>query len=205
MSQASAVEALLFAALEKPTAAERIVFLDSACAGDTELRRQVEKLLKAHADAGDFLNKPVGELLAAAPEPSDAAQALDGSTDRGGGNLAQTEGDGVSDDPDGALDYLQPPARPDALGRIKHYEVLEVLGKGGFGIVFRAIDETLQRVVAIKMLRAQIAATSSARKRFLREARSSAMVRHENVVQLYAVEEQPVPYLVMEFIPGETL
>ena len=106
MNQASAAEALLFAALEKPTAAERIAFLDSACAGDTELRRQVEKLLKAHANAGDFLNKPVGELLAAASEPSDAAQALDGSTDRGGGNLERTEGEGVSDDPDGALDYL---------------------------------------------------------------------------------------------------
>src|SRR5438552_16555636 len=44
-----------------------------------------------------------------------------------------------------------------------------------------------------------------ARKRFLREARASAQVRHENVVQVYAVEERPLPYLVLEFIPGETL
>jgi serine/threonine protein kinase len=51
----------------------------------------------------------------------------------------------------------------------------------------------------------QMAATSPARKRFLREARSSASVRHENVVQVYEVGEQPLPYLVMEFIPGETL
>jgi len=51
----------------------------------------------------------------------------------------------------------------------------------------------------------QLAATSPARKRFLREARSSAQVRHENVVQVYEVAEQPLPYLVMEFIPGETL
>ena len=117
----------------------------------------------------------------------------------------RTEAEGASDDEDGALDFLQPSTRPDSLGRIGHYEVLEVLGKGGFGIVFRAFDETLQRVVAIKVLAAQIAATSPARKRFLREARSSAKVRHENVVQVYAVEEQPLPYLVMEFIPGETL
>ena len=80
-----------------------------------------------------------------------------------------------------------------------------MLGKGGFGIVFRAFDETLQRVVAIKVLSPQMAATSPARKRFLREARSSAQVRHENVVQVYEVDEQPLPYLVMEFIPGETL
>ena len=104
-----------------------------------------------------------------------------------------------------ALDFLQPSTRPDSLGRLGHYEVLQVLGKGGFGIVFRAFDETLQRVVAIKVLAPQMAATSPARKRFLREARSSAKVRHENIVQVYAVEEQPLPYLVMEFIPGETL
>ena len=61
MSHASAVEAVLFAALEKPTSAERNAYLDSACAGDAELRRQVEKLLQAHANAGDFLQKPIGK------------------------------------------------------------------------------------------------------------------------------------------------
>jgi WD40 repeat protein len=83
--------------------------------------------------------------------------------------------------------------------------VLEVLGQGGFGVVVRGFDETLQRVVAIKMLSAELAATSPARKRFLREARAAAKVRHEYVVQIYAVEEQPIPYLVMEYIPGRTL
>src|SRR5262249_3077252 len=80
----------------------------------------------------------------------------------------------------------------------------EVLGRGGFGVVFRAFDEALQRVVAVKVLAPEMAA-SPARKRFLREARSSARVRHDNVVQVYAVEEAPLPYLVMEFVPGETL
>src|SRR4029077_5438205 len=56
-----------------------------------------------------------------------------------------------------------------------------------------------------KVLSPQLAATSPARKRFLREARASGCVRHENVVQIYAVEEQPLPYLVMEYIPGQTL
>src|SRR5262249_14139154 len=103
------------------------------------------------------------------------------------------------------LEFLAPATRPDALGRIGHYEVLQVLGKGGFGIVFRAFDEMLQRVVALKVMAPQLAATSPARKRFLREARSSAKVRHENVVQVYEVAEQPLPYLAMEFVPGETL
>ena len=83
--------------------------------------------------------------------------------------------------------------------------MLQILGRGGFGIVFRAFDEVLQRVVALKVMAPQLAATSPARKRFLREARSSAQVRHENVVQVYEVAEQPLPYLAMEFIPGETL
>ncbi|MCU0879788.1 MAG: SUMF1/EgtB/PvdO family nonheme iron enzyme [Pirellulaceae bacterium] len=71
--------------------------------------------------------------------------------------------------------------------------------------MLRAFDEVLQRVVAIKVMAPQLAATSPARKRFLREARSSAQVRHENVVQVYDVKERPLPFLVMEYIPGETL
>src|SRR5262249_22860406 len=68
-----------------------------------------------------------------------------------------------------------------------------------------AFDDVLQRVVAVKVMAPQLAATSPARKRFVREARSSAQVRHEHVVQVYEIGEQPLPYLAMEFIPGETL
>jgi hypothetical protein len=205
MSPAAAVESLLFAALEKPTAAERSAFLDSACGGDAELRSQVEKLLSAHANVGNFLQKPVVERLDAVPELANNTQTFDASPARKEDALEDTEGDGVSDDKDIPLNFLLPSPRPDSLGRIGHYEVLQVLGKGGFGIVLRAFDETLQRVVAIKVLAPALAATSPARKRFVREARSSAKVRHKNVVQVYAVEEQPLPHLVMEFIPGETL
>ena len=205
MSNASAVEALFFAALEKGTAAERAAYLDSACAGDADLRRQVEKLLEAHLRVGDFLSKPVLEQFAAAPGASDATQELGASTDcRKGSALALRQG-GRSADEASDLTFLQPSTRPDSLGRLGHYEVLEVLGRGGFGIVLQAFDETLQRVVAIKVLNPQLAVSSPPRKRFLREARSSAQVRHDNVVRVYAVEEQPLPYLVMEFIPGETL
>jgi eukaryotic-like serine/threonine-protein kinase len=205
MNSASPVEALLFAALQKSNQAERAAFLDSACAGDARLRGQVEKLLKAHAEVGDFLRRPAVEQLAGSQEPSDATQALDPSTDRKGGTVTQSVGDAARDDDHGNLSFLQPATRPDSLGRIGHYEVLRVLGKGGFGIVFRAFDDTLQRVVALKVMAPQLAATSPARKRFLREAQSSAKVRHENVVQVHEIGEQPLPYLVMEFIPGETL
>src|SRR5262249_37266779 len=75
----------------------------------------------------------------------------------------------------------------------------------GFGIVLKAFDEMLHRVVAIKVMAPRLATTSPARKRFLREARASAAIRHENAVGIHAVEEQPIPYLVMEYIAGETL
>ena len=61
MSRAAAVEALLFATLELGSEAERAAYLDAACAGDAELRRQVEKLLKAHANVGDFRHGQAGE------------------------------------------------------------------------------------------------------------------------------------------------
>ena len=101
--------------------------------------------------------------------------------------------------------YLQPSEREGAIGRIGHYELLEGLGQGGFGIVVKAFDEALQRSVAIKFLAPQLASTSPPRKFFLREARSAAQVRHDNVVQIYAVDETPLPYLVMEYIEGQTL
>jgi hypothetical protein len=152
MNNASAAEALLFAALEKSNDAERAAFLDSACGGDTELRGRVEKLLKAHADAGDFLQKPAVEQMAVAQESSDSTQALDPSTDQKEGTMTRTLGEAASDDDNSDLGFLQPSNRPDSLGRLGHYEVLQVLGKGGFGIVFRAFDETLQRVVALKVM-----------------------------------------------------
>jgi uncharacterized protein (TIGR03067 family) len=179
---------IFLAVLDLPDPAARANYLDSACAGDVARRARVEELLQAHENAGSFLAEPV----VAAKEPGRGTEAFSSTADGA-----------IADDED--LSYLSSPRRPDSIGRIGHYEVLEVLGRGGFGIVFRAHDEVLQRVVAVKVLAPSMAATSPARKRFLREARSSAQVRHENVVQVYAVEEQPLPYLVMEFIPGETL
>ena len=89
--------------------------------------------------------------------------------------------------------------------QVGHYRVLEVLGQGGFGIVLKAYDRKLLRVVALKVMLGELAVTSPARKRYLREARAGAAVRHENVVCIHAVEETPVPYLVMEYVPGVSL
>jgi serine/threonine protein kinase len=195
------VKAIFLEAAELSDEAARAAYLDRACGADAGVRERVEALLRSHDPEGSFLGTPA----AVVPDPDHGAtQALTGTPEPGAAAGQTTGGDnGASDDE--PLTFLAPPTRPDALGRLGHYEVLQVLGRGGFGIVFRAFDEILQRVVALKVMAPQLAATSPARKRFLREAQSSAKVRHENVVQVYEVAEQPLPYLAMEFIPGETL
>ena len=192
LNDANRVKEIFLEAAEQPDEAARSAYLDRVCADDAGLRERIEALLRSHDPAGSFLGSP-------AVKPMD----LDGATQELGVDQNATP----DEDANGAedLQFLSPSTRPDSLGRIGHYEMLQVLGKGGFGIVFRAFDETLQRVVAVKVMAPQIATLSPARKRFVREARSSAAVRHENVVHVYEVGEQPLPYLVMEFVPGETL
>ncbi len=114
----------------------------------------------------------------------------------------------------GLPEVLPLPELPDELVSISknygaielgHFDVLETIGRGGFGVVVKAFDRKLQRIVAIKVMSAGVAIASPARKRFVREARAGAAVRHENVVRIYAVEETPTPHLVMEYVPGESL
>lgn len=104
------------------------------------------------------------------------------------------------------LDLLDPTAKPGSLGRLGHYEILEVVGRGGMGVVLKAFDEQLHRIVAVKVMAPQLAASASARQRFAREARAAAAVRDEHVISIHAVEEtNELPYLVMEFIGGVSL
>jgi serine/threonine protein kinase len=98
-----------------------------------------------------------------------------------------------------------PRSDPGALGRLSHYDVLEVVGQGAFGTVLKVFDDRLHRVVAIKLLALELAANGTARQRFVREARATAAVRHENIIDVHAVDEEPIPHLVMEYIEGQTL
>ena len=85
------------------------------------------------------------------------------------------------------------------------YELLEKIGRGGTGEVWRARDPLQDRNVAIKVLDPRILGDSIARQRFLREARAVFAVDHPNVVKMYWVEESPVPHLVMEYVDGPSL
>jgi serine/threonine protein kinase len=83
------------------------------------------------------------------------------------------------------------------------YRVVGPLGQGGMGVVVLAVDERLERDVAIKLIRPAYTRNASARERFLIEARAMARVRHENVVEIFAFGElAQTPYFVMEYVPG---
>jgi hypothetical protein len=104
------------------------------------------------------------------------------------------------------LDFLEPVETPGFIGKFGSYLVIEHVASGGMGIVLKARDPGLDRIVALKLLPRALAANSLARARFVREARAAAAVVHENVAPIYAVGEHAgLPYLVMQFVNGRPL
>ena len=87
-----------------------------------------------------------------------------------------------------------------------HYKVLDRIGAGGIGEVYRARDTRLGRTVAIKVVKADITGDPGRRSRFLRDARAAAALSHPNIAALYEIgEDQEQLFLVFEYVPGETL
>jgi serine/threonine protein kinase/tetratricopeptide (TPR) repeat protein len=89
---------------------------------------------------------------------------------------------------------------------VSHYRILEKLGSGGMGVVYRARDERLDRDVAIKVLPAGLLADDAARKHFRKEALALSKLNHPNIETVHDFDTQAgVDFLVMEYIPGKTL
>lgn len=87
-----------------------------------------------------------------------------------------------------------------------HYELDEELGRGGMGVVYRATDRRLKRVVAIKILPPELGFRGDIRSRFLREAQTAAQLSHPNIVPIYSVDEREgLVYFVMACVDGPTL
>ena len=104
------------------------------------------------------------------------------------------------------IDRLAPTDDPKMLGRLGSYEICGVIGQGSTGIVLKALEPSLNRYVAIKMMSPVYSSRGAARKRFEREGRAIAAVIHENVVPIYAVDEhQGIPFIVMQYVPGVSL
>lgn len=190
---------------------------ESNCPEEQQLRRFAARALAAaEADAVD------GHLAECADCQERVAQftltlqnaAAESQTDgqdraspRESASVAATEAQGEPGEVDDfELGFLSPSTDSRSLGKIGGYDVQSVVGRGGMGIVLKAFDPSLQRLVAIKVLTPALASNQKARRRFLREARAAAAVNHPNVITIHGVDEQSgMPYLVMEFIGGCTL
>ena len=89
---------------------------------------------------------------------------------------------------------------------IAHYRIMEPIGTGGMGAVYKAYDKKLHRVVALKILLPEYSSHQDRRRRFLLEARSASALNHPHILTVYEVgEDDGKPYIAMEYIEGETL
>ncbi len=165
---------IFLAALEKPGAAERLAFVESACGEDSALSARVKALLHEEEEAGDFLEKPAVKPTAATPD--DAEMEL-------------------------LFAKLKP---EEAGERIGPYKLLEQIGEGGFGTVWMAEQEQpVRRRVALKIIKVGMD-TKQVIARFEQERQALAMMEHPNIAKVFDAGATPFgrPYFVMELVRG---
>src|SRR2546423_3378488 len=96
--------------------------------------------------------------------------------------------------------------KPLPVRSIAHYRIVEPIGAGGMGTVYKAYDNKLNRIVALKLLPSEYVSQEDRRRRFFQEARAASALNHPHILTIYEVgEEEGNPYIAMEYVEGETL
>jgi serine/threonine-protein kinase len=176
-----------------------IPVLESALAG--KLSERDEESLHHHLEHCEACSAALEQLAGGLALRKEAAELLrDDDLDR-----MEAEA-GEPSDIDFTVEHLEPSDEPNVLGRLGGYDILEVIGRGGMGVVLKGYDRELKRCVALKVLAPHLANSSLARKRFAREAQAAAAIVHPNVLAIHQVQPVgPLPFLVMPLVAGETL
>ena len=224
----SQAEILFSQALELPGGKVRSDFVARRCASDLDLRREVESLLQAHAEAGTFLELP-GETTVtdpSHPQPVNTQTSLSAAAHAA--TYLQRSEDSLGPASDKYLAGLPEEVRRETQERIAAglqvrrlngssqgvpapsvqvephfpgYRLEGKIGEGSLGIVYRAYDEKLNRAVAIKVLRSQVGQSTG--RRLLNEARQAAALNDPAFVTIFSVlDERPPAAIVMELAEG---
>ena len=178
-SNSGSDETIFAAASQWETPEQRAAYLDEACAGNPDLRRRVEELLRAADEAKTFLEQPLG-----GPRPQAARTLPDGST------RPLQLGDGFPTEGAGS--------------RIGRYKLLQQIGEGGCGTVFMAEqEEPVRRRVALKVIKLGMD-TKSVVARFEAERQALAMMDHPNIARVLdaGATDSGRPFFVMELVRG---
>lgn len=194
----SSLEQIFFAALEFSSQKEREKYLEVTCGDKPEIRKEVEDLLRANE-----LSRQ-NEFLEQVPNLQDSSQSDPGNLPGEPTHFGLMMDATIS--PSQKKRFRSLPTEDQLPQEFGDYELLEKIAHGGMGVVYKARQNNLNRIVALKMILIGAMANEDEIRRFYNEAEAAAQLNHPNIVPVFDVGcHEGQHYFSMEFIPGESL